>query len=99
MQFYFSDNVEDDSRFISWEPTGIVKINYFGELNLSGQYPGKESITSSWHHAAIAYKNHQIKCYTDQHRVLVVPNCVLDPTEMYFGAPMSARLRKQSKPN
>jgi OOP family OmpA-OmpF porin len=45
------------------------------EHNLSATIPGgSEGFDDKWHHAALAYKNKQVKCYIDEHRVLVVPD-------------------------
>lgn len=33
-----------------------------------------ESFENKWHHVAVAVKNHQLKVYIDQYRVLVVPD-------------------------
>ncbi len=33
-----------------------------------------ESFDNKWHHVAIAFKNHQLKVYVDQYRMLVVPD-------------------------
>ncbi len=44
------------------------------EKELSATYPGKDEFTDKWHHVAIAFKNHQMKVYEDQYRVLVMPD-------------------------
>ena len=46
--------------------------------NFSGEYPGDRSDAhyfGRWHHAAMIKKGDQIKCYEDQYRVLVIPEC------------------------
>jgi OOP family OmpA-OmpF porin len=45
------------------------------ENNLAATYPGdSEAFKDKWHHAAIVFKNNQIKVYEDQFRVLVMPD-------------------------
>jgi len=35
---------------------------------------GEDNFVNKWHHVALAYKNHQLKIYVDQFRVLVIPD-------------------------
>lgn len=51
-------------------------------VELTKDYPADlaENFDNKWHHVAIAVKNHQLKVYVDQYRVLVVP----DTKEDYF---------------
>jgi outer membrane protein OmpA-like peptidoglycan-associated protein len=52
-----------------------VSTGYFAN-NLSATYPGdKDNFNGHWHHAAMIKKGNQIKCYIDQYRVLVMPDC------------------------
>jgi OOP family OmpA-OmpF porin len=52
-----------------------VSTDYFPNA-LSGTYPGDQSqFNGKWHHAAMIKKGNQIKCYVDQYRVLVMPDC------------------------
>ncbi len=45
------------------------------ENDLSATYPrGSEGFDDKWHHAALVFKNGQIKVYEDQFRVLVMPD-------------------------
>jgi len=56
------------------------------EHDLSGHYPGDEvAFVDKWHHAALVYKNNQLKCYLDQYRVLVVPDFGFVATSVAFG--------------
>ncbi len=63
-----------------------LSTQYF-ENDLSGKYPeGDEyEFKNKWHHAAVSYKNGQIKAYIDQYRVLVVPRCGFVPQEIRIG--------------
>jgi len=64
---------DDNSRYIFFGKE--VSTGYFSN-DLSGTYPGdKENFAGKWHHAAMIKKGTQIKCYVDQYRVLVVPDC------------------------
>jgi OmpA-OmpF porin, OOP family len=59
---------------------------YF-EHDFSANYPGNtDAFLDNWHHAALVYKNGQIKCYLDQYRVLVIPDAgKLKPESVKFG--------------
>ncbi len=61
-----------------------VSTGSFGK-DFSAGYPDGDHFASQWHHAAIAYKSGQIKCYVDQYRVLLVPDCGFVPTRVSFG--------------
>jgi OOP family OmpA-OmpF porin len=55
-----------------------VSTGYF-KSDFSADYPGDKSdehYFGRWHHAAMIKKGDQIKCYEDQYRVLVIPECV-----------------------
>jgi OmpA-OmpF porin, OOP family len=43
-----------------------------------------ETFENKWHHVAIAVKNHQLKVYVDQYRVLVVPDTKEDYDKVTF---------------
>jgi OmpA-OmpF porin, OOP family len=65
-----------------------VSASGIGQLEtLTGTYPGdKDNFTDRWHHGALVYKGHQIKCYLDQYRVLVVPDTGdIKPQSVQFG--------------
>ncbi|MBS1598940.1 MAG: OmpA family protein [Bacteroidetes bacterium] len=52
-----------------------VSTSYFPN-NLSATYPGdQDNFVGKWHHAAVIKTGNQIKCYEDQFRVLVMPDC------------------------
>ncbi|HMH22688.1 MAG TPA: OmpA family protein [Puia sp.] len=52
-----------------------VSSGYFLK-DFSAEFPGdKENFAGRWHHAAMIKKGNQIKCYLDQYRVLVIPDC------------------------
>lgn len=52
-----------------------VGSGYFPH-DFSGQYPGDHAFfEGKWHHAAMIRKGNQIKCYLDQYRVMVMPDC------------------------
>jgi len=44
----------------------------------------QENFDNKWHHVAIAVKNHQLKAYVDQYRVLVVPDTKEEYTSIEF---------------
>ncbi|HEX5151280.1 MAG TPA: OmpA family protein [Parafilimonas sp.] len=80
-----ADGNEDDVQ-VQFNTNGEVNTGYFGN-DFSGSYPEKDAdaFLSKWHHAAMIYKNGQIKCYVDQYRVLVVPKAGFVPLSLGFG--------------
>jgi outer membrane protein OmpA-like peptidoglycan-associated protein len=79
-----SDGNEQDGN-IQFDTHGGVNTGYFPN-DLNGSYPEKDedAFYNKWHHAAMIYKNGQIKCYVDQYRVLVMPNSQIVPTAFGF---------------
>lgn len=64
---------DNNSRHIQFGKE--VGTGYFPN-DFSGTYPGdQDHFEGSWHHAAMIKKGNQIKCYLDQYRVLVIPDC------------------------
>ena len=56
------------------------------EHDLGGRLPGDESeFLQKWHHVALVHANHQLKCYLDQYRTLVVPDFPFVPKSVGFG--------------
>ena len=80
---FFKAN-DKDTRAINFSYR--VNTNNFAN-ELSENYPqGKDAdFKKTWHHAALAYKKGQIKCYVDQYRVLVIPQCGFTPLSLLFG--------------
>jgi outer membrane protein OmpA-like peptidoglycan-associated protein len=59
--------------------------------DLSAAVPGDaEHFKDTWHHAALALKKNQMKCYIDQYRVLVIPDVGFQPKSVRFGGIGSA---------
>jgi OmpA-OmpF porin, OOP family len=76
---------DQGERYIGFDNKGAVSTGSFTH-DLSGEYPDKSTdFLNKWHHAAFIYKNKQIKCYVDQYRVLVVPNCGFMVDSLEFG--------------
>ena len=64
---------DDQSRNVQFGEE--VNTGYFPS-DFSAPYPGdKDNYNGKWHHAALIKKGNQIKCYEDQFRVLVIPDC------------------------
>jgi len=66
---------KDESRHIQFGKE--VSTGYFPN-EFSANYPGDNEDAryyGRWHHAAMIKKGSQIKCYEDQYRVLVIPDC------------------------
>ena len=56
-------------------------------VELSKSFPEemRESFENKWHHVAMVFKNHQLKVYVDQNRILVVPDTKEDYENIIFG--------------
>lgn len=65
------------------------EVNFQGEVSFSKSYPAEladhDKFDNKWHHVAIAYKNHQLKVYVDQYRILVVPDTKAEFHSVGFG--------------
>jgi OOP family OmpA-OmpF porin len=76
--------VHDNSLYIS---TASVSYDGVG-VSLAKDYPadmyGDDKFSNKFHHIAIAVKNHQMKVYVDQIRILVVPDVKADFRTMGF---------------
>lgn len=84
---FFVDQDGENSKAIIFDIYGNVQTEYFPN-DLSGQHPdAKEDKynTNMWRHISIIYKMGQMKCYVDQHRVLVIPDCEFIPKGLLFG--------------
>ena len=82
----YTKDGNEEAGHVQFETRGSVSTGYF-EKDFSGSYPGGESddFFNKWHHAAMIYKNNQLKCYVDQNRVLVVPGVGFVPEAFGFG--------------
>lgn len=74
-------NEEHDLTGILFDNVGSAHTHYFPEgIELHGKHPEADNFeTGKWRHIAIAYKKGQMKCYVDQHRVLVIPQVEYQP--------------------
>jgi outer membrane protein OmpA-like peptidoglycan-associated protein len=62
-----------------------VSTSYFPK-DFSGNSVGSDAdYDGKWHHAAVIYKNGQIKAYLDNTRALVVPQCGFVPVNLRVG--------------
>ena len=67
---------------------GASEVSFDGSVSFSKSYPSEmqgENFINRWHHVAIACKNHQLKVYVDQYRILVVPDTKDDFYSVGFG--------------
>lgn len=67
---------------------GASEASFGGAVNFSKTYPSAladENFINKWHHVAIAVKNHQLKLYIDQNRIMVVPDTKSDFFSVGFG--------------
>jgi OmpA-OmpF porin, OOP family len=68
--FSTSDNQSRNITFGTEVSTGYFQTDF------SAPFPGdKNHFDGKWHHAAMIKKGNQVKCYEDQYRVLVIPDC------------------------
>ncbi len=59
--------------------TGEILSMLMHETRFSVDYPELPFIYKAWHHFAVSFKNRQVKCYIDEYRVLVIPDCHTAP--------------------
>jgi len=82
-------NKECDCESDSYAGINANDANFEGQVSFNKALPaelaGEESFDNKWHHVAIAYKNHQLKMYVDQYRVLVVPDTKAEFYAVGFG--------------
>lgn len=83
---YTNSSGDEEKADVQFGNNGEVSTGYFTN-NFSASYPNENDATylSKWHHCAMIYKNHQLKCYIDQNRILVIPNVDFIPTAFGFG--------------
>jgi OmpA-OmpF porin, OOP family len=77
-------SAEGEDKYIEF---GNIVTTYFFSQNFNAPYPGgMDNFKDHWHHAAMVKKGNQIKCYIDQYRVLVVPDCgIFQPLSLEMG--------------
>jgi OOP family OmpA-OmpF porin len=63
----------DDHAEIDFRGDGVSSAYVPNVGDLHAPYPGGD-LADGWHHAALVFKNGQIKAYEDQYRVLVMPD-------------------------
>ncbi len=65
------------------------EVTFEGQVSFSKSYTNEvaepANFDNKWHHVAIAYKNHQLKIYVDQYRMLVVPDTKAEFYAVGFG--------------
>jgi len=83
---YTNKDGDESSANIKLDTQGGVSTGYFTN-DMEGSYPGEkgDAFFNKWHHAALIYKNNQIKCYVDQYRVMIMPNSGIVPLSLGFG--------------
>jgi Outer membrane protein and related peptidoglycan-associated (lipo)proteins len=68
---------------------GPDEVVYEGPVHFSKSYSenmgGEENFNNKWHHVSMAYKNHQLKVYVDQNRILTVPDTKAEFYNVQFG--------------
>ncbi|MEP6646371.1 MAG: hypothetical protein ABJC12_04730 [Saprospiraceae bacterium] len=86
----FFPNENGTNRLFLWGPD--VETGYITS-HLTGKNPeGSDHFYNKWHHAALSCESGQIKCYIDQYKVLVIPNCGFAPTKVLFGGVASPEI-------
>ena len=83
LRIFFVDPEGDASKTVYFDQYGNVSTEYFPATSeLQGKHPDAEqNLSGKWRHVAIAYKDGQMKCYVDQYRVLVIPDCEFTPQQ------------------
>jgi outer membrane protein OmpA-like peptidoglycan-associated protein len=88
MTFLYSHDASCDCEKDASVQTTPTEANYGGDASFSKSYPEglqDANFINKWHHIAIAVKNHQLKIYVDQNRILVVPDTKADFYSVAFG--------------
>ncbi len=82
---YKDKDGNDEVGYIGFNTSGQVST-FELPADFSANYPDEDDDTyrNKWHHAAMIYKNNQVKCYIDQYRILVIPNLNAIPTAFGF---------------
>ncbi|MCZ2460280.1 MAG: OmpA family protein [Chitinophagales bacterium] len=72
---YTNKDGNTSEGYLEFNTSGKVSTLYLPTY-FSATYPNENDNTyrNKWHHAALIYKNGQVKCYIDQYRVLVIPS-------------------------
>ncbi|MBS1758601.1 MAG: OmpA family protein [Bacteroidetes bacterium] len=86
VSFNYKDKDGNDAvGYIGYNTLGTV-ATFELPADFSASYPNANADTykNKWHHAALIYKNNQVKCYIDQYRILVIPNLNVIPTSFGF---------------
>ena len=84
---YVNKDGNNTEANIEFNTRGGVETGYLPRKDFSADYPNENDNTffNKWHHAALIYKNNQLKCYVDQYRILVIPNVGMVPTKFGVG--------------
>jgi outer membrane protein OmpA-like peptidoglycan-associated protein len=85
---YLDEKGAEKNAYIFFQATGGIRTNYLPQSkHHEAKHPAEkqETFAEKWHHGAVSYKNGQLKCYIDQHRIMVVPNLNIVPVEFGFG--------------
>ncbi|HEU5052020.1 MAG TPA: OmpA family protein, partial [Hanamia sp.] len=77
---------DDETADINFGNRGDVSSSHLPK-DFEASYPNEDDATffNRWHHGALIFKDNQLKCYVDQHRVLVIPNVGITPLWLGFG--------------
>jgi hypothetical protein len=85
LQVFFQHDADQDALLAIGSATADYSSS---EVNLGGDLPaalGGDNYINRWHHVALAVKNHQLKVYVDQFRVLVVSDMHFTPEMLVMG--------------
>ena len=86
MGLYDKEGGFDRTSDISIQPAEVSFSGVISNVYLGKSYSEElhENIDNKWHHVGLAFKNHQLKIYIDQYRVLVVPDTKEDFDNITF---------------
>ncbi|WP_435352952.1 OmpA family protein [Emticicia sp. SJ17W-69] len=87
LEFYYMDNYETSFR-VTFDKGNVI-VN-----DLQKNYPDEllDNFYDKWHHAAIVFKQGQMKTYIDQFRVCVNPSIDFKPYRLAFDGPCTENL-------
>ncbi|HAL82037.1 MAG TPA: OmpA family protein [Mucilaginibacter sp.] len=75
---------EEVPVYISFSEANVTPVGMNAITKGSAGQDWTENFRNKWHHIAIACKNHQMKVYIDQNRILVIPDTHADFVNLVF---------------
>lgn len=82
---FLEESADTESRVTFGQEVSASGLGDSADVNASNP-EDRDQFLDHWHHAALVFKGHQLKCYVDQYRVLVAPDTGgIKPRSVMFG--------------